>query len=166
MHGSLYDDIWSCARKFDTFLIERWVARPKGTDSGDFQTVWKKSLCHFEPCCLEFSTTIPSNISMILSGCSKAFNTSELSSRKLLVVSAFKRAMVRLNESARSNLLWRSIMVVLGLKARTPYVISSTSYRRYCSLSQHLMTFGMIQKRIFNADLTRMLPHNKFLLAG
>ena len=41
-----------------------------------------------------------------------------------------------------------------------------TSHRRYYSLSQHLMTSGMIQKWIFKADLARMLPHNKFLLAG
>ena len=32
-------------------------------------------------------------------------------------------------------------------------------------MSQHLMTSGMIQKLIFNADLVRMLRHNKFLLA-
>ena len=74
--------------------------------------------------------------------------------------------MVRLNESARRNLLWRSIMAILGLKARTPYVISSTSYRRYCSLNQNLITSGMIKKWIFNADLARMLRHNKFILVG
>ena len=59
---------------------------------------------------------------MILSGCSKAFNTSKLSGRKLLVVSAFEKAMVRLNKTARRKLLRDSIPAILGLKARTPYV--------------------------------------------
>ena len=89
-----------------------------------FSDCLKKSLWHFEPFCLEFSTTIPSNISMILSGCSKASNTSGLSSRKLLVVSAFESVMVRLNKPARRNLLWGSIPAILGVKARTPYVTS------------------------------------------
>ena len=67
---------------------------------------------------------------MNFSGCWKAFNTSELSSRMLFVVSTFERAMLRLNEPARRNLLWGSITAILGLKARTPYVTSTYILQR------------------------------------
>ena len=54
----------------------------------------------------------------------------------------------------------------LGWKHEHHMSLQGTSYRRYCSLSQHLMASGMIQKWIFIANLARMLSHNKFLLAG
>ena len=81
---------------------------------------------------------------MILSGCSKALHTSELSCRNLLIVSAFERVMVRLNGRVRRNLLRGSIPAVVGLKARKPYVTS-----RY-----------IIQKVLFNEPISDDIRHH------
>jgi len=54
----------------------------------------------------------------------------------------------------------------LGWKHEHHMSLQRTSYRGYCSLSQHLMTSGMIQQWIFKTDLARMRPHNNFLLAA
>ena len=111
-----------CVGKFETFLIEWWVARPKRTDSGDFHAFWNKSLCYFEPYCLEFSTGIPSNISVILSGYWEARNSAGLTCRMMLVTGAFESHVVRLHGSTRRTLLWCSIVARSGVNTGKAHV--------------------------------------------